>query len=635
MLQLKRGTLAGLLCAVATAAMLAPSGEANAQGFLDRIFNPRHYEEQRRQREVEQKPAPVKAYVASPRYYTYAPDKLKVFSLKDLAVVPATALPSAEQDGTPAAAADVTGSVSDANAAVETVPSEERAFNDARTSLADISIRALPEVGKTVVAHYEEYPAFIWVSNGEVSDKARVALQVLGDADRYGLDPADYAVALPDPASGEAGLMRFEMQLSAATLTYVLDAMRGRIDPNRLSGYHDLPRKDVDLAVALKSMAASDDVAAYLERRNPQNAPFQALVAELAALKGQEDGARVEIAEGTLLKPGQSNPELVNVVAAIRLNGSDKVKAAHQATLDAYQNGHDYTPELVALVKDFQKDKGLTQDGVVGSNTIRALQGVSLSQKIARAELALERLRWLPRQLGERHVFINQPAFTATYLEDGKEPLSMRAVVGQKSNQTYFFTDKVEIVEYNPYWGVPYSIIVNEMLPKLNQDPYYLDRLGYEVTTANGRPISSASVDWHSVAAKKLAINVRQQPGDDNALGELKILFPNKHAIYMHDTPAKRLFQRDSRAFSHGCVRLENPRAMAAAVLGKSVDYVSSQIAVGKNHSDDVAGDLPVYVAYFTAWPKQDGQIGYYADVYDRDVHLQKAIDATTKERRG
>ncbi len=154
----------------------------------------------------------------------------------------------------------------------------------------------------------------------------------------------------------------------------------------------------------------------------------------------------------------------------------------------------------------------------------------------------------------------------------------MRVVVGQKSNQTYFFSDTIETVEYNPYWGVPHSIIVNEMLPKLYEDPAYLDDIGYEVTTASGAPISSTAVDWHAVALKKLPINVRQRPGDDNALGELKILFPNSHAIYMHDTPSKRLFQRDSRAFSHGCVRLEDPRAMAAAVLGKPVDYIASRI---------------------------------------------------------
>ncbi|MDN3719284.1 L,D-transpeptidase family protein [Roseibium salinum] len=181
----------------------------------------------------------------------------------------------------------------------------------------------------------------------------------------------------------------------------------------------------------------------------------------------------------------------------------------------------------------------------------------------------MERSRWIPEDLGERKVFINQASFTATYTSPGDVPLSMRVVVGTKSNQTNFFYDKIEVVEYNPYWGVPYSIIVNEMLPKLAKDPSYLDRAGYEVTTPGGRQISSAAVDWYAVATKQQSVNVRQYPGSSNALGEVKILFPNKHHIYMHDTPAKNLFAKDMRAYSHGCIRLQDPKAMAAAVLGK------------------------------------------------------------------
>src|SRR5690606_10567877 len=154
------------------------------------------------------------------------------------------------------------------------------------------------------------------------------------------------------------------------------------------------------------------------------------------------------------------------------------------------------------------------------------------------------------------------------------------------ANQTYFFMDKIETVEFNPYWGVPLSIIVNEMLPKLNQNPYYLDQIGYEVTTPQGQRISSGQVDWYAVATKKQSVNVRQLPGGDNALGELKILFPNAHAIYMHDTPAKELFSKPVRAFSHGCIRLEDPRAMAAAVLGTSTDYIASRVVQGQNQSD-------------------------------------------------
>jgi len=277
----------------------------------------------------------------------------------------------------------------------------------------------------------------------------------------------------------------------------------------------------------------------------------------------------------------------------------------------------------------------LKADGIVGRGTIRALTEMSTREKIGKVKLAMERLRWLPRELGGRHVIINQPAFTATYMETGKTPLSMK-VVGKKSNQTYFFMDKIEKVEFNPYWGVQLSIIANKMLPQLGQNPYYLDDIGYEVTTLQGQRVSSAQVNWYAVANKQAMINVRQPPGKKNALGELKILFPNAHAIYMHDTPHKNLFKKDARAFSHGCVRLENPRAMAAAVLGKSVDCVGSRVAQGENDSDPVKADIPVYVSYFTAWPEPGAgdEIKYYDDMYDRDVYLNRAVERTERTRK-
>jgi len=153
------------------------------------------------------------------------------------------------------------------------------------------------------------------------------------------------------------------------------------------------------------------------------------------------------------------------------------------------------------------------------------------------------------------------------------------------------------------------------------------------VTTPGGRQVSSASVNWYAVAAKQQSVNVRQYPGQSNALGEVKILFPNKHHIYMHDTPSKSLFNKDMRAFSHGCIRLHDPKGMAAAVLGKSKDYVSSRIAEGRNEQEQVTGDIPVYVSYFTAWPETDGTIGFYSDVYDRDRYLLQAIEKTETAR--
>jgi murein L,D-transpeptidase YcbB/YkuD len=167
------------------------------------------------------------------------------------------------------------------------------------------------------------------------------------------------------------------------------------------------------------------------------------------------------------------------------------------------------------------------------------------------------------------------------------------------------------------------------MLPKLRADPNYLDRMGYEVAV-NGRAVPSSSVDWYGSTAN---VSVRQPPSGDNALGELKILFPNSHAIYMHDTPQRSFFKRDMRALSHGCVRLADPRAMAAAVLNTTVDDVAKQIASGQNKAVSVPQRIPIYIAYFTAWPNKDGNVEYFNDVYDRDTYTMKAFDITSKAR--
>jgi murein L,D-transpeptidase YcbB/YkuD len=363
----------------------------------------------------------------------------------------------------------------------------------------------------------------------------------------------------------------------------------------------------------------------------PKSANFAALKAELAKLKAEAANAGDDIVlpQAMLLKPGNSSTDLPQIVAVIEKRGSDALKTEHAATLAAYQKTPEYTPELVDLVKSFQSEVGLKADGVIGNATLRKMAGHTPQDRIEKLVVAMEQARWMPDDLGQRYVLINQPAYRVYYHDHGAEQFSMRVVIGSKAHQTFFFNDMIQTVEFNPYWGVPQSIIVNEMLPKLRRDPSYLDRTGYEVAV-NGRVMPSSSVNWYGSTNN---ISVRQPPSSDNALGDLKILFPNAHAIYMHDTPSKSFFQRDMRALSHGCVRLAEPRKMAAAVLGTTEQDVDARIAAGKNVADKVTANIPVYVSYFTAWPNKDGAVEYFDDVYDRDMAVEKAFDITTKAR--
>ncbi|MCR9135046.1 MAG: L,D-transpeptidase family protein [Alphaproteobacteria bacterium] len=620
-------TVAALTLTLSVGVVLPTAGPAQAQqrtSLFDIIFNNKsrrervhrqRLEEQRRKAQRAAK-APV-VRVSSPRIYTYKPDKMKTFDLSSLSRVEiASADPYLPQLGS-------------------------SAFDESRRFLDGVKIRTADEVGAAIIEYYSANPDFVWVDGTAANDNARAAIAEMAKADEFGLSPSDYMVDIPsdgfdmtDMANRQRQLMMFEMNMSAKALSYVLDATRGRIDPNRLSGYHDFKRKEVDLEAALGNLAATPDAGVYLAGSNPGNRQFKALKDELADLRAAEENELIVIAKGTFLKPGAKNPEVANVVAAIRKRGSDKLLVDHGITLYEYElsGGLDYTPELVAMVKDFQRENKLAADGIVGKMTIAKLTDLSNADKMDKLVLAMERLRWLPRNLGTKHVFINQPAFRATFIKDDKENISMRVVVGKKSNQTNFFHDEIETVEYNPYWGVPRSIIINEMLPKLRADPSYLDRLGYELTNRRGQRVSSRNVNWYAVGTN-VPVDVRQPPGRKNALGELKILFPNKHAIYMHDTPSKSLFDRDARAFSHGCIRLHDPRGMAAAVLGSSREHIAAQIAQGRNMAEPVPGKIPVYVSYFTAWPKEDGSVGYYSDMYGRDKRLGMAIERTQEVR--
>jgi murein L,D-transpeptidase YcbB/YkuD len=572
--------------------------------------------------------------VSNPTFYEYKPDVLKRVSLDKLCAPAAAPV----QPPQPHPQAETTGAAVPETTGASVADQPPSPFVQACSGLSSDSMRMPPEVSAALTAWYGAHPQFVWSDGNGVSAKALAAIATLNASDKVGLEPADYRVDAPsldgrDDAARQAALLRFDLTLSAKTLSYVLDATRGRSDPDRISGYHDLPRKNVDLAAAMTAMAQQDDVAQWMQAQNPDNAQFRALVAELSRLRASATKQTVQLPDDIRIMPGETNPRLGDVLAAI---GQDE-PALKQKYSDVFgQARGKYDQAAVAAVKAFQRDKGLTADGAIGRNTIRALmRRGNAAGKIEKVEAALERLRWLPRDFGKRYVFLNQPAFEVTFVNGTDKPLSMRAVVGRPDAQTYFFVDHIKDVQFNPYWNVPRSIVINEMLPKLYRDGSYLDDHGYEVLNTRGRQIASNSVNWAGFAKNTVGVEVRQPPGRRNALGLLKIEFPNKHAIYMHDTPEKAFFTRDMRALSHGCVRLQHPKEMAAALLGKSVDYVRKQIGRGENATERVGGDTPVYLAYFTAWPDQNGAVRYYADVYDRDAHLKTALEKTEAARKG
>jgi murein L,D-transpeptidase YcbB/YkuD len=290
--------------------------------------------------------------------------------------------------------------------------------------------------------------------------------------------------------------------------------------------------------------------------------------------------------------------------------------------------------DLAVQLRLFQKASGISATGNVGPQTIGALNGQrSTGNRVATLIDNMERLRWLPKSLGHRYVFVNQAAFEARVMEDGQEIWKTRVIVGKPSTQTAVFHDEMEMVVFNPSWGVPPSIIANEYLPKLRRDPGYLDRIGFKVVGSDGKAVSSSTVDWGAYG-KRVPFGIQQPPGVKNALGEIKFLFPNSHNIYMHDTPNRELFDNGVRAFSHGCVRVQNPRDFASVLLGWERSRVDAKVVSRKSETIRLPEKVPVHITYFTAWPDETGEIRYFNDIYGRDKAMETARSAVTLAQR-
>ena len=458
-----------------------------------------------------------RAYIKAPSYYTYRADPMaRVDFASMVSVKPEVSLlPTLEADH----------------------------FDEAVGSLDGYVLRTDKQIAEALAEYYSQNQSFIWVRGLHRNEKASAALAVLADADNWGLDAADYVVAQPadsfsleDSPARLAELARFEMALSAKVLRYAHDAQQGRVDPNRISGYHDLPRKNIKLSSVLEALAEIENTEEFLTKLHPSNERFAALRAELVALRGgsveEKKDDSIVIDPSAFIRPGTSHPEFPKVLAAVRKKASPEFLDKYGELLDAHGESPMYTAELVGMIRAAQREHRVGADGIIGRRTVTALSDDTAvrpqSGRLDRVRFAMERLRWLPSDLGKTHVIINQPGYQVTFSSEGREPMSMRVVVGKPSNQTSFFQDEIEKVVYNPYWGVPQSIIINEMMPRLVRDPGYLDRAGYEVSDYSGRKISSAAINWGRFGSR-VPYDVRQKPGAKNALGELKIMFPNKH----------------------------------------------------------------------------------------------------------
>lgn len=470
----------------------------------------------------------------------------------------------------------------------------------------------------------------LWLSEKNRND----AIYALQHSEEHGLLPGDYHLnditelnnRYSELSSQERAYL--DILITDGTILYAYHLIRGKVNPHDLSFSwnfieHQFPedtkqylRKALDeenLSEALNNLEPQDDEYALLKRKLAEN--------KTVINNGGWDVVKVK----TPLHEGDSDAGTVNLRKRLTAQGYYKDKAT-----DA-QTNNIYDAKLVLAVKHFQKEHGLNSDGVIGKHTLSIIN-TSAKEYQKKIICSLERRRWINYPTDEPYIKVNIPAYKMEFIENNKSVYSSNVVIGKINKKTPMFTKRLKLVVLNPTWTLPRSITTTETLSRLKANPNYLDSHNMDLIDRNGNVVGNHGIDWHKYKKGHFPYTVRQGPGPHNALGQVKFLFPNKYSIYLHDTPSKYLFSKEKRAFSHGCIRLQNPLDFAEFLLKReNEDYwtrkrIDEIIKTSKTKNIRLKHEYPVLLMYMTAGCSVDGDVFYLEDVYNRDVELHKKI---------
>jgi murein L,D-transpeptidase YcbB/YkuD len=453
----------------------------------------------------------------------------------------------------------------------------------------------------------------LWISNGAANERAKSAIAYLAKADEVGLDPNDYAA--PDFTSAVTvdALAEAELKLTASALTFARQAEIGRVHYTRVAADIAFNLVAPVPADVLAKLAANNDAGKVLDSYNPPQAEFKALRAKLAELRSgagvaakaeeEKPAPVVRIGSGPIMRLGTKDERVIALRKRLKIEGDNNNPLYDEAVVDA--------------VKTFQMQADIGVDGHVGPNTLRALNGEKQEAHRPPADpidtiiVNMERWRWLPRDLGNPHVIVNVPDYRLTLYNDNKVYWTTKIVVGKPGKATPMISAEMKFITVNPTWNVPPSIIENEYLPALQQDPDALDRIGLKLEQAADG-----------------TVRIYQPPGAGNALGRIRFNFPNKFLVYQHDTPDKHLFKKDKRAYSHGCMRVENPLTYGEKLLSLALPNEHYTVARlekmfgGNEININFPNNIWVHLTYQTAFVDEDGKLQFREDVYGRDARM-------------
>jgi murein L,D-transpeptidase YcbB/YkuD len=490
--------------------------------------------------------------------------------------------------------------------------------------------RHVDDVSRLYQAHADRP---LWLEAGQPSPSAQEAVTRLAGASAHGLDPADYDAAALDSliralrvTTDDVTGWRFDLLLSVAFVRFISDLRGGRAPHAPLS--RTIPEPRLDLAAAVSAAIAGDSIPRLVDAVTPHLAQYRNLRLALARYRALAADSSIPLAPvARLVRPG--DPYDGATALARRLSALGDLPAT--ATAAEYR----YAGDLVGAVRRFQRRHGLIPDGVIGPLTFRFLN-TPLTHRVRQIELALERLRWLPPLAG-RLLVVNIPAFRLfafdTVGTTGAPTLHMSVIVGKAvDTRTPVLLEQLRYLEFHPYWNVPRSILVGEILPQLRRRPSYLREHEMEVIGPRDRGLGEALTPAVLQGLARGELRLRQRPGPRNPLGRVKFVFPNAAEVYLHGTPDTALFARERRDFSHGCIRVQRPTELAVWVLGDQPawprDRVEAAIAAKATRRALLSRPIPVVLSYATAVALPDIGMAFYEDIYGHDRGLDEALRA-------
>jgi murein L,D-transpeptidase YcbB/YkuD len=455
-------------------------------------------------------------------------------------------------------------------------------------------------------------------------------LRAIDAVGRHGLDSADYHRAelaqLRASTPADAGALA-DLDLLATDAFLVLGShlLSGRVNPETIDTEWLANRRGARMEEVLAQALLERRVAATLEGLAPGQPRYARIMQAAQRLRRiAEEGGWPEVPGGPKLEIGVSDARVIALRNRLRASGDHAQPDPEDPRV--------FDGELAESVRRFQARHGLDEDGIVGSATVAGLN-VTAGERARQLDINLERWRWLPADLGARHIEVNIAGFYLDVVEDGRPVRSHRVVVGRQYRQTPMFSGRMTYLVLSPYWHVPPTIAAVDKLPLINADPSYIARQRMTLLAQAGdTPVDPVSVDWASMTGSDFnrRYRLRQDPGPMNALGQVKFMFPNRHNVYLHDTPSRELFAQTARSFSSGCIRVENPLDLAEYLLSREGGWTPAAIRAAASQTLErtvrLSEPVPVHLLYWTAWADADGTIHFREDIYGRDAVVGRAL---------